>query len=66
MEQTIVFDTYYNQVSVSQRKKDITSSELTKIQEKKEFKQALVSVSIGFLALLSFAIWASNNVGSTY
>lgn len=66
MKSNIVFDNYHNTVAVSQRKKDITSVELNEMQEKKEFIQALTSVSIGFIALLSFAIWASNNVGNTY
>lgn len=49
MRNRIIFDNYHNSVAVSHRKEDITAEELTKMQEAKEYRQAVL---IGVALLL--------------
>lgn len=45
---------------------DISKQELTKIQDKKDLRQAVTAAILFFGVMVAFAIWASNNVGNVY
>lgn len=66
MKAKLIYDRYYDRIAVTERTNDITSKELAEYQDKKEFRSALYSVLTFFTVLVVFAIWASNNIGSTY
>ncbi len=57
---------YYNPTKVITKRKDLSSDRLKELKEEKEFKQALLIVVATFIAIGVFAIWASNNIGSSY
>ena len=57
---------YYSRfnIPVQSRNKDITSKELLEVKEKKEFRQAIVTVGIFFAVITLFAIFAKT--GNVY
>ena len=45
---------------------DISTKELIELENKRDFRQAVTTVTLVFGALLAFAIWASKNAGNVY